>query len=179
MLSPFSPSTRLKERITISMGAATFPQDAKSPLDLLRCADEALFMAKKEGKNRLKLYSPEMRRYPRIAQTGEVKFDVLNGAVALRNTGCMKNLSEGGLQFETDREVPPKSTLAIEMKVPELISCFVLVGEVANVTPIGTDPPKYLVGISFVKIDGEARKAIKSIVSEKLENQNKQPAPDS
>jgi len=41
-----------KRRITVSLGAASFPEDAVSDLDLLAKAEQALHMAKKDGRNR-------------------------------------------------------------------------------------------------------------------------------
>ncbi|HVP15639.1 MAG TPA: sensor domain-containing diguanylate cyclase [Terriglobales bacterium] len=37
--------------ITISLGAATFPRDAEEGLSLIRCADQALYLAKQRGRN--------------------------------------------------------------------------------------------------------------------------------
>jgi len=39
--------------ITISGGVATFPQDATSDVELIRAADQALYRAKKTGRNRI------------------------------------------------------------------------------------------------------------------------------
>ena len=44
------------EQLTISIGLATYPDDAKTPEELIRCADTALYMAKNEGKNRVVAY---------------------------------------------------------------------------------------------------------------------------
>ena len=41
-----------KRRITVSLGAASYPEDAEGDLDLLAKAEQALFMAKKSGPNR-------------------------------------------------------------------------------------------------------------------------------
>ncbi len=38
-------------QVTVSVGYATFPRDARSPRDLIRCADEALYAAKASGRN--------------------------------------------------------------------------------------------------------------------------------
>lgn len=46
----------VKERITLSIGLATFPDDANDQEDLVRRADKALYEAKQTGKNRLCLF---------------------------------------------------------------------------------------------------------------------------
>jgi len=45
-----------KRPITISIGLAAFPEDGKSPEDLLRSADEALYESKRTGRNRVTAY---------------------------------------------------------------------------------------------------------------------------
>jgi diguanylate cyclase len=51
----------VKARITISIGVAVFPKDAKNLVDLLRKSDEAVYRAKKEGRNRVCLPTGEER----------------------------------------------------------------------------------------------------------------------
>lgn len=45
-------------RITISCGIAMFPDDGRSTTDLIQAADDALYEAKKSGKNRIALSHP-------------------------------------------------------------------------------------------------------------------------
>jgi diguanylate cyclase (GGDEF)-like protein len=45
---------------TISLGVATFPEDAETPDDLLRAADHAMYEAKRRGKNLAVTYSGEL-----------------------------------------------------------------------------------------------------------------------
>jgi diguanylate cyclase (GGDEF)-like protein len=42
--------------LTVSIGTASFPENADNAEDLVRCADEALYQAKNLGKNRTVLY---------------------------------------------------------------------------------------------------------------------------
>jgi diguanylate cyclase (GGDEF)-like protein len=42
--------------VSISGGVATFPEDAKSVPDLIRCADQALYQCKHAGRNRVHVY---------------------------------------------------------------------------------------------------------------------------
>jgi diguanylate cyclase (GGDEF)-like protein len=48
-----------KERITVTVGVATFPSDGKGMKDLIQNADRALYKGKKDGKDRTLLYSKE------------------------------------------------------------------------------------------------------------------------
>lgn len=42
---------------TISLGVAAYPEHGKTPDDLTRCADQALYKAKREGRNQVAVYS--------------------------------------------------------------------------------------------------------------------------
>jgi len=44
-------------RLTVSVGVAAFPQPANDVDGLVRCADEALYVAKRAGKNRVQIYA--------------------------------------------------------------------------------------------------------------------------
>jgi diguanylate cyclase (GGDEF)-like protein len=47
--------------MTVSIGVATYPHDGSDADSLLRCADEAMYAAKQEGKNQLQVYRPKAR----------------------------------------------------------------------------------------------------------------------
>jgi diguanylate cyclase (GGDEF)-like protein len=51
-------------RVTISVGIAIFPQDARSIDALVDCADAALFAAKRAGRNSVQVFAPGMRDDP-------------------------------------------------------------------------------------------------------------------
>jgi len=46
------------ERITLSAGVASYPDDATSSEELIKMVDQALYLAKQQGRNRVVLYSP-------------------------------------------------------------------------------------------------------------------------
>jgi diguanylate cyclase (GGDEF)-like protein len=48
--------------VTVSLGVAAFPDHAKESAELLRCADEALYLAKQTGRNRVVAYSADPQR---------------------------------------------------------------------------------------------------------------------
>jgi diguanylate cyclase (GGDEF)-like protein len=45
-------------KVTISGGVATFPEDSRDSIDLIRCADQALYEAKAAGRNRVLAAKP-------------------------------------------------------------------------------------------------------------------------
>jgi two-component system cell cycle response regulator len=47
-------------RITISIGVAAFPDDARDPIELVELADSALYRAKRDGRNRICAYRPSL-----------------------------------------------------------------------------------------------------------------------
>jgi diguanylate cyclase (GGDEF)-like protein len=51
-------------RLTVSVGVAVYPEDARDLATLIDCADAALYCAKREGRNRVRAYEPGMREAP-------------------------------------------------------------------------------------------------------------------
>lgn len=49
--------------IAMSIGAAIYPNDAKTPEALLKCADEAMYRAKNSGKNRFSFFQNDIKVY--------------------------------------------------------------------------------------------------------------------
>jgi diguanylate cyclase (GGDEF)-like protein len=50
---------RWTQRVTVSVGVATWPENGKTPEALLVAADQALYAAKREGRNRVRR-APEL-----------------------------------------------------------------------------------------------------------------------
>jgi diguanylate cyclase (GGDEF)-like protein len=59
-------------RVSLSVGVATFPQHGADRLELVRVADIALYWAKGEGKNRVRVYRPDL---PAMTQLQRVAND--------------------------------------------------------------------------------------------------------
>jgi predicted signal transduction protein with EAL and GGDEF domain len=50
--------------ITISIGVASFPQDASAQEKLVDCVDAALYASKRGGRNKVSAYEPGMEIHP-------------------------------------------------------------------------------------------------------------------
>jgi two-component system, cell cycle response regulator len=51
--SPFTVTDRTSHRVTVSVGVAVLPHDGRTTADLVRAADEALYLAKRSGRDRV------------------------------------------------------------------------------------------------------------------------------
>ncbi len=56
-------------KITISVGVASYPDDAREPWELIECADRALYCAKNQGRNRIVAYEPDAQPLPSRTQS--------------------------------------------------------------------------------------------------------------
>ncbi|MFH2124035.1 MAG: diguanylate cyclase [Pseudomonadota bacterium] len=133
-------------RTTISGGLAFWPGDATEKGALISCADQALYKAKKDGKNLISLFGSEKRRYIRIDFARQLDVKVLRSAQdsAVNTTGI--NISLGGVLFESEKQIAMGTHL-------ELTACFdddtflVFQGQVRRLECL--DNNKYEIGVSF------------------------------
>ncbi|HEU4401926.1 MAG TPA: diguanylate cyclase [Candidatus Polarisedimenticolia bacterium] len=101
--------------LTISLGVATYPADARNATDLVRRADSALYVAKTRGKNQVHLYGQNRRSYRRVDARIGGRFCMLAAEYHALTT---VNLSEGGLLFIADRRLPAGSLIDISLSLP-------------------------------------------------------------
>ncbi len=87
----------LKEKVTISGGIATYPNDAKNFDELISFSDRALYFAKAQGKNRICLYPFERRDVPRNDRFLQV--EILNFTDKKPDIVYCENYCEGGIIF--------------------------------------------------------------------------------
>ena len=101
--------------VTMSIGVASFPGDALSPEDLLRCADRAMYTAKAKGKNQVQLYGANRRALPRV----EV---VLEGEIRSLKERSLPfstvDVSERGLRFTAEEALSLDSMVEFVLNVP-------------------------------------------------------------
>jgi two-component system cell cycle response regulator len=67
----------LENDITLSGGISQFPHDSNTVTELIQYADDALYKAKAEGKDKITVFENNRRRYPRYNKAFEVLFKPL------------------------------------------------------------------------------------------------------
>jgi diguanylate cyclase (GGDEF)-like protein len=86
--------------LTVSAGVACYPDDATSPEAVLERAAQALYQAKASGRNTVRPYQPERRRFLRFdLEPGRFEVEVLRPSAS--TSGDPRNLSRNGLLFES------------------------------------------------------------------------------
>jgi diguanylate cyclase (GGDEF)-like protein len=124
-----------RESLTISLGLAACPADARVADGLIRCADAALYGAKTEGRNRLQIFGNSRRSYARVATAVKGRFLVADGTFRPLTT---VSLSAGGMLFVTDREVRPGALIDARLEIPGSSDEIALSGRVIAVNPCGS-----------------------------------------
>jgi len=97
--------------ITVSIGSATFPQDALEMNDLVCRADEALYEAKHE-RNKVTAYHDAHRRHTRFPLSSPMPVHISHGA-GEQMDGKTLDVSFGGLLCESRFKMAPGTTVEI------------------------------------------------------------------
>ncbi|NIM00803.1 MAG: diguanylate cyclase [Acidobacteria bacterium] len=112
------PFEGLAIELSVSGGVATFPRDGETAEMLVERADRAMYLAKKEGRNRIVLYHSERRRF--------VRFPVRSNArVWLRAGGSSGiemrpiNLSRSGALLSTTGPTRTEGTVELKLRMRE------------------------------------------------------------
>jgi diguanylate cyclase (GGDEF)-like protein len=143
--------------VTLSAGVAGYPEDAGTAEELIRRADEALYRAKADGKNRVTLVGRERRRHRRVPIRQPLTVAPA-GARARRAVLC--NLSEDGLLLNLRQPLPLGSQISLTMRPPGAPTLG-LRGEVVRVAPATTSPEgRYDVGVRLVGASASLRRIV-------------------
>jgi diguanylate cyclase (GGDEF)-like protein len=160
------------ERITVSLGAASFPADADNPDELVARAGEALDEARAMGRNRVWCY---LRR-PRVPLHVPVFFD---GADPLL-VGYTRDLSPSGIFVQTTADIDVGMRCALAFPLPGLDGRVHVVGRVVRAVPTETSEEHHEVripglGVEFERFGGaNDRRAIELFLHEH-ERQTRRP----
>ena len=101
--------------LTVSVGIATFPVDARDAQELIRQAQRAMRAAKSGGKNQVHLCGDDRRSNTRV----DVALDGTFGTWATGDHALKTiNVSLTGLRFSTSENLPPAALVDIHLAIP-------------------------------------------------------------
>jgi diguanylate cyclase (GGDEF)-like protein len=103
------------ETLTVSMGIAAYPADARGGGDLVQRADSAMYLAKARGKNQVHLYGENRRSFRRVEARLPGSFSTMGSDHPLTTL----NISEGGFSFVTGQELPVGTLVETRLQLPD------------------------------------------------------------
>ncbi len=157
-------------RQTMSGGVASFPLDTDVPEELIECADRALYRAKHKGKNKICLFSSDMRKairvdYEKSVEVRQLGVKVLSPSSLARS----RDLSLSGILFECVTLLEVGTPIQIQIPLASKKNPLILIGRVIRVVPRG---PSYEVGVLFLDMGHKERKEISNYFSHLLQPQS-------
>jgi diguanylate cyclase (GGDEF)-like protein len=153
----------LRISLTISGGLASFPLNSENPRDLLRMADDALYLAKGAGKNTICLYKHEKRRYLRLKLDQPVLVQGLGFEADDIYPGIAKDISIGGILFENPVTLPIGTQIKVNVLMNDDKPLF-LIGAVVRIKICS--PNSFAIGmsVSFKEMELLASRRISSLL---------------
>jgi diguanylate cyclase (GGDEF)-like protein len=151
------------ESLTVSLGVATFPADARDVEGLVCCADKALYHAKAAGKNRVQLYGQSSRSYQRIDDALAGEFRVVSERGHRMTT---VKVSEGGLMFIAERALPSGTLIDLTLRLPGGDRDVVAAGRVVSTEP--SSDGTFEIAVQLTELGGEARGLLGRFVRDRI-----------
>lgn len=146
---------------------AAFPLDGSDGATLLSHADTAMYSAKGAGKNNIALYSQNKRRYIRFALETMIRAEVLNLNCGSQLKGAGKNISAGGILFESRQCLELGTELQLSIPISQEAPLLVL-GTVVRVETFG--PEQFDIGVSFLRMAKENEDELSRCLLRQLSN---------
>lgn len=134
-------------RLTISIGAATFPHDAGDGLQLLERADQALYQAKAGGRNRVFAYSQEKRLHRRCP--ADIELTIISGRFGQSIEGRTRDISTGGVLARIRERVEGDGDVEVRLAARPGQPSLTVPGRCVRFDRDEDDPSMYNLGIRF------------------------------
>ncbi|MCP4342999.1 MAG: diguanylate cyclase [Desulfobulbaceae bacterium] len=153
-------------RLTISGGIASFPFNSSNPEQLLQMADNAVYLSKGAGKNRISHFKKEKRRYLRVKIHQPILAKELDFNNSQAFAGTSKDICVGGILFVNDSPLPLGALIKVKVPVSDGPPVM-LIGTVVRVE--SHENGRYDIGMttSFKEMDKIANTEIGSILRSK------------
>jgi diguanylate cyclase (GGDEF)-like protein len=99
--------------VRLSGGIAAFPEDAGDPEGLVARADQALYLSKRHGKDRVSLHHAERRQAVRYPARAGARAGLRLAACGTRHCAHALNLSRAGALLEVGVDCPPEARIEL------------------------------------------------------------------
>lgn len=133
--------------LTISIGAAGYPTDARHDAGLVSVADRALYAAKDAGRNRICMSAPDSRRFPRFPL--RLPASCIAGDRPSPLEGHTINISLAGMLFETTDPLEPGQNVDAELRDGETPQQLRLAAQSVHRHRDENGDPVYRIGMAF------------------------------
>ena len=152
--------------ISVSAGVATCPGDANDEEDLIRCADNAMYTAKNNGKDQIHIYGDNRRSHQRIEAQLSGYFCI--GNPDEKHSLTTIDISEGGVMSVTNKFVHPGTLLDIQIKLHGSKGYVNFPGRVLRCDDIEGDSDHYHVCLSIVEMTSQDRIRLHAFVKDQI-----------
>ncbi len=137
--------------LSVSAGVASFPEDADGTESLEARALEAFYAARARGKGRVAIHYRERREYIRLSlQNQDLQVTLIPEGASPSAAGAMKNISSGGVLFDSDTPVELGRTVHILCRNRREADQVLIPGRVVRIEKFDNDGgARYEVGVLF------------------------------
>ena len=150
-------------RFSVSIGVAVYPADAADAAELVRCADQAMYVAKSRGKNQAFLHGSDRRSYRRIDANLQGSFCVMQAEYLPFHT---VNISETGLLLLADRKLAVGSLMDVQLTLPGTSHELACTGRAVRVEE--TEEGAYQAAIRIVSISAADRRRLTAYLRDEV-----------
>ena len=156
---------------TVTIGVATYPINAQDGLELIQKADEALYIGKQRGRNRVVAISlEEKRRKFRYPLHVEMLFRLRDAAEKLFDRGTTLDISQIGMLCQTDEPVEAGRMLEIVLRHPFDGSELNLLARSVRLEKNPEKDRSYFLGLSIELGSEKEEKALQALVENASRN---------
>ena len=152
---------------TISGGIASFPFNSQNPEKILQLSDNAVYLSKGAGKNKISHFKEEKRRYLRVKIHQPILAKELDFSNSQAFSGTSKDICVGGILFENDTPLPLGALIKVKVPVSDGPPVM-LIGKVVRIET--HENGLYEIGMttSFKEMDKIANNEIGSILRNQI-----------